>query len=208
MPRAEFNAGAVLREGFLGAFEHDAQKLQEQGKRINIFFSFTTDLYHPGDTTPSRRVLELAHKYGHTFTVLTKGGSRALRDIDLYQENDHFAATLTVLDNNFVSKWERDAAPWQDRIAALVKFHRAGIFTWVSIEPGFNADSSIAILEELSSVVDFFKIGRANYLPITTTTDWRDYTLRILDTVTRLGVQAYFKKDLQEFLPTGTPNQP
>ena len=35
MPRAEFDSGAVLREGFMQAFERDAAKLQAQGKSIN-----------------------------------------------------------------------------------------------------------------------------------------------------------------------------
>jgi len=208
MPRAEFDAGAVLRNGFMEAFEHDAAKLQKQGKSINIFFCFTTDMYHLGDTTPSRRVLELTHKYGHTFTVLTKGGKRALRDLDLYGGRDQFAITLTSLDDDFVSLWERGAARWQDRLAALMKFHREGVFTWVSLEPCLNVSAGIEIVEETAGLVDFYKIGRANYLPMTKTTNWRDYTLRMLDAITRLNVRAYFKKDLQEFLPVDYRNEP
>ena len=208
MPRVEFDAGAILRDGFIEAFEKDAARLQKQGKSINIFFCFTTDLYHPGDTAPSRSVLELTHKYGHTFTVLTKGGKRALRDLDLYGGSDHFATTLTSLDDDFVAKWERGAARWQDRLAARMKFHCEGVFTWLSLEPCLSTDASIEIVEETAGLVDFYKIGRANYLPMTATTDWKDYTLRMVETVRRLGVRAYFKKDLQAYLPADYQNKP
>jgi hypothetical protein len=42
--------------------------------------------------------------------------------------------------------------------------------------------------------------------PMTKTTDWRDYTLRMLDQLARFGARHYIKKDLQEFLPEGYPN--
>jgi hypothetical protein len=41
---------------------------------------------------------------------------------------------------------------------------------------------------------------------MTKTTDWQDYTLRILDLVERLGVRHYIKEDLQKYLPPGYHN--
>jgi hypothetical protein len=41
---------------------------------------------------------------------------------------------------------------------------------------------------------------------MTKTTDWRDYTLRMLDTLNRVGARHYIKKDLQPILPPGYPN--
>jgi len=208
MKREEFDAGAVLRDGFMKAFERDAKKLQSEGKSINIFFCFTTDLYHPGDTSPSREVLELTRKYGHSFTVLTKGGRRAMRDLDLYRPGlDHFASTLTSLEDGFSQRWETDAALPADRIATLEHFHKANIFTWVSLEPTLDVDSSIEIVYKTHRFVDFYKIGRVNYLPMTKTTDWKDYTLRMVEAVDKLGVSAYFKKDLQAHLPDGRKNE-
>ena len=49
-------------------------------------------------------------------------------------------------------------------------------------------------------------MGRANYLPITTTTDWRDYTLRMIDLMQNLGARHYIKRDLQRWLPEGYDN--
>ena len=94
----------------------------------------------------------------------------------------------------------------RDRIDALKAFRERGIFTWVSLEPTLDVEASLAIVEATHSFVDLYKVGRANYLPMTKTTDWRDYTLRMLDTLNRVGARHYIKKDLQPFLPPGYPN--
>jgi DNA repair photolyase len=205
--RKEFDAGAVPRPGFLDGLRRDAARCRAAGVTEQVMLSFTSDPYHPGDTALTRRTLEILIEHGLGICTLTKGGSRALRDIDLFRPaRDAFASTLTSLDERFSRKWERHAAPPADRIAALRRFHDAGIFTWVSLEPTLDIESSLAIVEATHSFVDLYKVGRANYLPMTTTTDWRGYTLRMLDLLNRLGARHYIKKDLQPFLPHAYPN--
>lgn len=207
MKRAEFDAGAMPREGFLAALTKDARKYQAAGSREQVMLSFTTDPYHPGDTTLTRQTLEVLRDHGLGFCTLTKGGTRALRDLHLFRtDRDAFASTLTSLDDHLSRKWERGAAPPADRIAALRQFHAAGIFTWVSLEPTLDIESSLRIVQETIGFVDLFKIGRVNYLPMTKTTDWQDYTMRMIELCGRLGVQHYVKRDLQPFLPQGYPN--
>ena len=116
------------------------------------------------------------------------------------------ASTLTSLDDRFSQKWESGAALPNDRIEAIKKFHEKGIFTWVSLEPTLDVDASIAIIERTHEFVDLFKIGRVNYMPMTKTTDWEDYTHRIIDVCDRLGVAHYIKKDLQPYLPDDYKN--
>jgi hypothetical protein len=41
---------------------------------------------------------------------------------------------------------------------------------------------------------------------MTYTTDWRDYTARMLDRLERLGARYYIKRDLQPYLPPALPN--
>ena len=53
------------------------------------------------------------HTGGETakYVRVTKGGMRAIADIDLFRpERDAFACTLTTLDDDFSMKWERGAA--------------------------------------------------------------------------------------------------
>jgi hypothetical protein len=206
--RKEFDAGAISREDYLVKLRKDAEKYQALGVREQVMLSFTTDVYNPSNRELTRPALQILRDHGLGFCVLTKGGTRALEDIDLYRpDRDAFASTLTSLDDRFSQKWERNAASPADRLAALRAFHEAGIFTWVSLEPTLDTDSSLAIVEAAHGFVDLWKVGRANYLKeITATTDWRDYTLRMVDLLNRFGAQHYIKRDLQPYLPAGYPN--
>jgi DNA repair photolyase len=205
--RADFDAGAEPRPDFLAKLVKDAKKYQAAGITEQVMMSFTTDPYHPGDSTLTRQVIEALQAHGLGVCTLTKGGTRALRDIDLFRpDRDAFASTLTSLDDAFSLKWERGAALPADRIATLRRFHGAGVFTWVSLEPTLDVESSLAIVRETHQFVDLYKIGRVNYLPMTKTTDWRDYTLRMIDLCQRLNVTHYIKKDLQPYLPDGYHN--
>ena len=207
MPRAEFDAGATPRPAFLANLRKDAEKYAMVGVAEQVMLSFTTDPYHPGDTALTRETLKILQAHGLGICTLTKGGKRALRDLDLFRpERDAFASTLTSLDPDFSQKWERGAAFPADRIATLRTFHRAGIFTWVSLEPTLSTEASLRIIEHTHEFVDLYKIGRANYLPMTNTTDWEGYTHRIVELVQRLGVKHYIKHDLQPYLPAGYVN--
>lgn len=205
--REEFDAGAVPRPDYIKHLTKDARKYQAAGSTGQVMLSFTTDPYFPGDNRLTREVLTVLQEHGLGICTLTKGGSRALRDLDLFRpKRDAFASTLTSLDDSFSRKWERGAALPEDRIATLWKFHKAGIFTWVSLEPTLDIESSLAIVRATHTFVDLYKVGRANYLPMTKTTDWRVYTERMLELLNQLGARSYIKRDLQPYLPKGYVN--
>lgn len=205
--RAEFDKGATPRPSFTEFLRKDAKKYQAAGIHEQVMLCFTTDPYHPGDNSLTRQVIATLQIHGLRICTLTKGGARALRDIDMFRPTqDAFASTLTSLNDNFSHKWEPGAALPKDRIATLQKFHDRGIFTWVSLEPTLDVESSLQIVRETHSFVDLYKIGRANYLPMTQTTDWKDYTLRMIELCQSLNIKHYIKKDLQPFLPVGYNN--
>ena len=77
-----------------------------------------------------------------------------------------------------------------DRIEALKRFHERGIYTWVSLEPTLDVESSLAIVRDTHSFVNLYKVGRVNYLPMTKTTDRRDYTLRMVDLLKEVGADT------------------
>ena len=207
MPRSEFYATVTPRPDFLGNLQKDARKYQAAGITEQVMLSFTCDAYNPTDTSLTRPSIQILQAHGLSFCVLTKGGSRALVDLPLYRpDRDAFASTLTSLNDGFSRKWEPGAALPMDRITTLKKFHEAGIFTWVSLEPVISTGASLAIVEATHDFVDLYKIGRANYLPITKTTDWASYTHDMLELVNRLNIRHYFKIDLQKYLPSGYPN--
>lgn len=207
MTRPEFDKGAFPRDGFLEKLENDAVKYRAAGVTDQVMLSFTTDPYHPGDTELTRQTMEVLIDHGLAFCTLTKGGTRALRDLDLFRpDRDAFATTLTSLDDSFSLKWERNAPVPSNRILALKRFHKAGIFTWVSLEPTLDVAASIEIVKRTHDFVDLYKVGRINYLPMTKTTDWKDYTERMIEVLAKLGARSYIKKDLQPFLPEGYEN--
>jgi DNA repair photolyase len=205
--RAEFDAGAYPRRDFLTTLSREARKYQALGITEQVMLSFTTDPYHPGDTTLTRQVLRCLQHHGLGVCTLTKGGSRALRDLDLFRPTrDAFAATLTSLDETFSRKWERFAALPAGRLAALRRFHAAGIFTWVSLEPVLDTAATLQIIRETHPYVDLYKVGRVNYIGPTRTTDWERFTQEVLDVLHQVEAKHYIKRDLQPYLPTGYPN--
>jgi len=207
MDRAQFDSGATPRTDFLASLIKDAKKYQFLRINEQVMLSFTTDPYNPYDQTLTRDVLIALQSHGMAICTLTKGGKRALSDIDLFRPHrDSFASTLTTLDDDFSMKWERGAALPADRISTLKAFHDAGIFTWVSLEPTLSVESSLSIVEHTHEFVDLYKIGRANYLPMTSSTDWESYTHRMVDLVNKLGIRHYIKHDLQKYLPVGYHN--
>jgi DNA repair photolyase len=202
--RPEFNAGAVPRADYLAKLRRSAAKFK--GTHQQVLLSFTTDPYHPGDTTLTRQTLEVLIEHNIPFCTLTKGGSRALRDIDLFRRDfDAFGTTLTSTRDE-TKKWEPNAASSQDRMDALEEFHDMGIFTWVSLEPTLSEECSFDVINRTHEYVDLYKVGRANYVGKSLDIDWERYTLACLDLLSKLGKRHYVKADLQKYLPFGYNN--
>jgi hypothetical protein len=207
MSRSDFDSGAAARPNFLSQLDRDLAKYKSLGVTEQVMLSFTTDPYHPFDNSMTRDVLLRIQQAGLGVCTLTKGGSRALRDIDIFRPGrDAFASTLTSTDDAFSMKWERGAALPADRMGTLKAFHRRGVFTWVSLEPTLNCESSLDIVQQTAEYVDLYKVGRANYLPMTKDTDWESYTHRMIELLQKLGKKHYIKKDLQKYLPDGYRN--
>jgi len=213
MAREEFNREAIprftttkVKRDVLEVLEQDLIKMKANGYGIetNILMSFTTDPYHHGDVKHgiTRGAIELIKQYGLSFTTLTKGGKRALRDIDLFRKNgvDMFASTLTTLDPTESLKIEGGAALPQDRIETLKQFKEKGIYTWVSLEPVFNPAQTIEIVKQTHEFVDLFKVGKINYHRIANTIDWQKFTDDIVKTLDSVGANRYIKNDLKPFL--------
>ena len=207
MDRNSFDAGAVERTDFLSALVKDARKYQLLGITEQVMLSFTTDPYHPGGTSLTRRVLQALKAHGLGICTLTKGGRRALRDLDLFRPaRDAFASTLTSIDPAFSRKWERNAAPPEDRVETLRQFHDARIFTWVSLEPVLDTAATLEIIRQTHPFVDLYKVGRVNYVGLTKTIDWKQFTADVLRVLADTGTRHYIKKDLQPYLPDGYSN--
>jgi DNA repair photolyase len=207
MSREEFDKGALERAIYRWGLPREARKYQSLGITEQVLLCFTTDPYHPFDTSLTRYAIKTLRDHGLAFCTLSKGGSRALRDLDLFRpERDAFASSLTLLDDTASLKWEPDAALPGERIETLKRFHERGIYTWVSLEPVLDPEATLEIIRCTHRFVDLYKVGRLNYSKASGRIDWRAFTGRVVDVLDRTGAEHYIKKDLQPYLPAGYVN--
>jgi len=76
----------------------------------------------------------------------------------------------------------------------------------VSLEPVLDTAAALEIIRQTHRYVDLFKVGRANYVGPTKTTDWKQFTADVLEVLAQTGARHYIKKDLQPCLPQGYSN--
>ena len=62
------------------------------------------------------------------------------------------------------------------------------------------------MIASIPAFADFDKLGGLSHLSLKQPVDKRDFTLRAVDLLDKLGASAYFKQDLQPFLPAGYQN--
>ncbi len=206
MSRDEFDNEVTPRPDFFNNLKKDAAKYKRAGITEQVLLCFTTDPYNPLDAELglTRQVIQELQAHGLAICALTKGGSRALRDIDLFRPGvDAFASTLTTLDDAVSMEWESGGALPQDRMDTLKKFHAKGVYTWVSLEPVFDTEATMEIIKRTHQFVDLFKVGRINYHRLTLMIDWQRFTTEVVGLLDRLGSNYYIKKDLQPFLEDG-----
>lgn len=190
--------GCVAPRGDLATIAKEARQLTAAGHTAPILLCFTTDAYCPGARSYpgwTRSVIETIKAAGQHVCVLSKAGTYALADLDLFGPGDEFATTLTLHD---ASEYEPQAASTRDRINALVRAHAAGIRTWVSFEPVLRPSTTLELIELVSPVIDFAKIGVTNHMgDLTKNTDWSDFGHRAEELCRRLGLAYLLKHDLR-----------
>jgi hypothetical protein len=105
--------------------EHDLQKLLRARDIRPVFISAVGDPYDMGreDNSYTRTIPEMFRAYDYPFYILTKGGTKAVKDFDLYSSNDKFGVTLTFDNDADSIRWEPCATLPLDRIAALKEAH-------------------------------------------------------------------------------------
>jgi len=170
-----------------------------------IFLCFTCDPYQSLDEEMrlTRYAIKILHENKVKVTILTKGGTRSMRDFDLLSKNKElskYGATLTFLSDADSRKWEPGAAPPGERIAALKEAHRLGITTWASLEPVIDPAQSLAIIYETKDFVDIYKVGKWNHDSEANRIDWYAFATEAKRMLDMYGNQYYVKNDLKKYL--------
>jgi len=200
LTRDAFHARGMPRPGILDALRKDAAK--HAGGDDHVLLCFTSDPYQPGGESVTRQALEILAAHDVPVEVLTKGGMRAIHDFDvLAGMRGAFGTTLLFTLDEDRAEWEPGAAPVEDRIAAIREAHRRGIPTWVSIEPIIDPPQAVELIEELSEVVDEWRVGKLNHHPLAATIDWGRWSLVLLDALQSSGRRYMVKDALAAYLP-------
>jgi len=198
--REVFHATPQPRNNFFQEFGKDLIKFR--GDKRPILLCFTTDPYQPIEETAklTHYSLKKLLENGNAVKVLTKGGTRAVRDFDIMKTgNCDFGATLTFLDEVRSLEWEPAAAAQSDRINALRLAKEAGIKTWVSLEPVIDPEQVYEIIKATHEFIDLYKVGKLNYHPLSKTIDWHDFRVNVESLLTSLDKDFYIKDDLRKF---------
>ncbi len=184
------------RKGLLAALKKEAAKMV--GDKRDILLCFTCDPYPPIKEDITREVLEIMECYDLKPQILTKAGARATRDFGLLQTNNwKFGTTLTLNNKADLALWEPGAAGYEDRVAAIRYAKSMGIYTWVSLEPVIKPEQTLQIIEDLVDMVDFWKIGKLNYMPeLERGIDWHGFLKKATSILK--GCKYMVKKDLLE----------
>jgi len=170
---------------------------------LEILFSFHSDVYQPleDELKLTRAALEILRDANLPFTILTKAGTRAVRDFDILKGYDkaRFGTTLIFTEQEDADYWEPAAATIEDRISAIKTAHSMGISTWVSIEPVIHPVQAIRLVKALHPFVDHWKVGKINYhKEIEDAVDWTRFREEMTSLFQGIGADFYLKKSLTD----------
>ncbi|MHC4397792.1 MAG: SPL family radical SAM protein [Planctomycetota bacterium] len=196
----DFHKKQSVRKDVLRKLRREAPKYAGTDKRVLL--SFITDPYQPLDETEqvTRKVIELLREFDIPFQILTKGGTRACRDFDLYGTHDLFSTTLTFLNEQESRREEPNAAIPRSRILALEMAKKLGIETWVSLEPVIDTKQTLEIIRQTHRFVDHYKIGKLNYDPRARDINWRKFGIAAIELCRDCKTDYYIKDDLAMYL--------
>ncbi len=190
-PNEDF-ADVKPREGIVEATKQQLSGGKYKGKKIML--CFTCDPYPADiDTTPTREVIQAIKNAGAHVQILTKGGDRARRDLDLLDSGDSFGITYSGDE-----KAEPLAAPQAERMATLFDAAKQGINTWVSFEPVLDPKivlGAIVIIPKFASEDTLLKIGKLNHYK--SDTNWGEFGREAERICKENGWNYYIKEDLR-----------
>lgn len=196
--RDTFHAASTPRKDILQELEKQlAREHSLTPDQRTILLSFTSDPYGGEHDSLTREALLLLREYRRPFAVLTKGGMRAARDFDLYDETSKFGQTIITLDEAQRCEWEPGASEIKSRVAALKLAKARCLHTWISIEPVIDAEAALQIVAELSPYVDHWKVGKVNYQQ--SAVDWRAFTLKVVSLFRKIGASFLLKDSLLQY---------
>lgn len=176
--------------------------------KYQVLLCFMGDPYCKADEHEklTRHALSALLEYRIPAAVLSKGGMRSTRDIDILQKFGQHAkvgATLTFWSDDLSREWEPGAATGRERIEAMRVLKSAGIKTWASFEPVIDTEEAIRCINESLDCCDEYKIGKINnYRGIDKSIDWTRFLEKVVTILRDAKKPFYVKDDLRAAAPT------
>ena len=200
--KEEYFKEANPKKNIIEKIKKDAEVLSSEQNVPEILLSFKGDVYQPEEENLglARQTIKILKHYNLPFTILTKGGMRAVRDFDLLwgYERTSFGSTITFMNQELSNEWEPGAAKIYDRIKAIKLAHDNGIKTWISLEPVIDPNEALEVVKQLHLHVDYWKIGKLNYNnQIENSIDWSKFKGEIVGLLESFGSSYYLKNSLK-----------
>lgn len=184
------------------------KQLKKEVPKKQVLLSFIGDPYcessDGGQTT--RDCLELLLKHRVPVAILTKGGRRCLKDLDIFKMfGEHIAvgATLTFDNDADSLKWEKGAAAPKERLEVLRELKENGVKTFASFEPVIVPEQSLNLMRMGMDAIDVFKVGKLNnYKGLDKGIDWKDFLEKTVSLLRKNEKAFYIKHDLRQAAPS------
>lgn len=196
MTREEYHSSPMPKRDLLKRLATDAERFR--GNEREILVSFVGDPYQP-DNIITRETIQILIENDLRFTVLTKGGMRAVKDFDLLGSYNRcrFGSTIIFINQPDADKWELNAATIEDRIMAIREAHDRKIRTWVSIEPTIDPDQALELVRQLHPFVDHWKVGKLNYHQPDKRVNWIKFREDVICLLSAIEADYYIKQSLR-----------
>lgn len=186
-PQAVFNAADLLQS--------ELQRLRKPPTEILV--SSSHDPYQPQNSLPTRQILEVLAEAEMPVWVLTKGGLRAIHDLDLLQRpRAKFGVSITTLNEGMRERWEPGAASIHNRFLALTNARLRDVETWVSIEPALPGLDLFRLAEMLQGLADWVVIGKWNHNRQAEIVNWSRVRDEAQEAFEAMGIPFLIKKEL------------
>lgn len=203
--QADYYRSPEPREGII---EKVRKELSHTVPKEQVLLSFIGDVYceTQDHSETTREVLKTLLEYKVPVAILTKGGKRCLKDIDIFKkfgEHIQIGTTLTFDNEEDSLEWESGAALPEERLEVLRILHDEGIKTFASFEPVIAPEQSLNLMRRSLDFVDVYKVGKLNnYKGLDKTINWTDFLEKTVDILRSAGKGFYIKHDLRICAPS------
>lgn len=184
------------RENIIEKLTNDVKKYRNC--KNQVLLSFTCDPYcqAENDYEITKKALPILAENNIPTVILTKGGKRCLRDLNLFKKFNKIkiGASLTCLQKTTWFEYELGAADPLDRLETLRILKENNIETWASLEPVLDPRQTWEIIELTHQYVDSYKIGKLNY--VKNNINWAQFLKDCVALMRKYNKRFYIKKNL------------